>query len=128
MSPADYHRVHSPVDAQIGRQYILGNNSYPVNQMGLKYGKKPISGNYRMISELQLSNGDQAAFIKVGAMFVNTIQLTNTSNEWSKGEDIGHFSFGSTVVMLFEEHSIEFLQNVQQGYHIQVGEAFCNML
>lgn len=128
LSPADYHRVHSPVDAQIGRQYILGNNSYPVNQMGLKYGKKPISGNYRMISELQLSNGDQAAFIKVGAMFVNTIQLTNTSNEWSKGEDVGHFSFGSTVVMLFEEHSIEFLQNVQQGYHIQVGEAFCNML
>lgn len=128
LSPADYHRVHSPVNAYVKRQYILGGNSYPVNKNGLKYGKKPISGNYRMISELQMENGQQVAFIKVGAMLVNSIQLTNTSEFWSKGEDIGYFAFGSTVVMLFEEDSVQFLSNVQQGEHIDVGEAFCNML
>lgn len=128
LSPADYHRVHSPVDGQIERQYILGNNSYPVNQAGLKYGRKPISGNYRMVTELKTKYDDTVAVIKVGAMFVNTIQLTNTSTRWAKGEEIGYFAFGSTVVMLFEEKSVEFLPNVQQGAHIQVGEAFCNML
>lgn len=128
LSPADYHRVHSPVDGRITRQYILGANSYPVNQMGLTYGKLPISGNYRMISEMELENGDSVGFIKVGAMFVNSINLTNTSEMWKKGEDIGHFAFGSTVVMLFEENSVQFLSNVQQGNHIHVGEAFCNML
>lgn len=128
LSPADYHRVHSPADAFVKRQYILGRHSYPVNSMGLLHGKKPISGNYRMISELALNNGTQTAFIKVGAMFVNTIELKNTSQNWTKGEDIGQFAFGSTVVMLFEEDSIEFLSNIQKGQHILVGEAFCNML
>lgn len=128
LSPADYHRVHSPADAYVKRQYVLGNTSYPVNKLGLKYGKKPISGNYRMISELQLANGHKSAFIKVGAMLVNSIHLTNTSDTWAKGEDIGYFAFGSTVVMLFEEDSVQFLSNVQQGEHIEVGEAFCNML
>ncbi|MBQ0138666.1 MAG: phosphatidylserine decarboxylase [Kurthia sp.] len=128
LSPADYHRVHSPVDAYVKRQYILGGNSYPVNKSGLKYGKKPISGNYRMVSELELENGHQVGFIKVGAMLVNSIHLTNTSDTWIKGEDIGYFAFGSTVVMLFEEDSVQFLSNVQQGEHIEVGEAFCNML
>lgn len=128
LSPADYHRVHSPVDGRITRQYILGANSYPVNKTGLKYGRKPISGNYRMISEIQTADNRKIGFIKVGAMLVNSIHLTNTSEFWTKGEDIGHFAFGSTVVMLFEENSVEFLSNVQQGNHIHVGEAFCNML
>lgn len=128
LSPADYHRVHSPVDGRIKRQYVLGGNSYPVNEMGLKYGRKPISGNYRMISEIETANGRTVGFIKVGAMLVNSINLTNTSDYWRKGEDVGHFAFGSTVVMLFEENSVEFLSNVQQGNHIHVGEAFCNML
>lgn len=128
LSPADYHRVHSPADATISRQYILGRHSYPVNRLGLVHGKKPISGNYRMISELVLPNNTTTAFIKVGAMFVNTIELTNTTEHWAKGEDIGQFAFGSTVVMLFEDQAIEFLPNIQKGQHIHVGEAFCNML
>lgn len=128
LSPADYHRVHSPVDGRITRQYILGVNSYPVNKTGLTYGKKPISGNYRMISEIETESGMNIGFIKVGAMLVNSINLTNTSEIWTKGEDIGYFAFGSTVVMLFEENSVQFLSNVQQGNHIEVGEAFCNML
>lgn len=128
LSPADYHRVHSPAEGHIKRQYILGANSYPVNKMGLTYGKKPISGNYRMISELELPNKTTTAFIKVGAMFVNTIELRNTSDRWAKGEDIGQFAFGSTVVMLFQENSIEFSSDIQKGQHIHVGEAFCNML
>lgn len=81
-----------------------------------------------MVTELKTKYDDTVAVIKVGAMFVNTIQLTNTSTRWAKGEEIGYFAFGSTVVMLFEEKSVEFLPNVQQGAHIQVGEAFCNML
>lgn len=128
LSPADYHRIHSPIDAQVVRQYVLGQKSYPVNQLGLTYGKKPISHNYRMISELAYSPYRQAAFIKVGATFVNSIALTNVTDVWGKGEEVGYFSFGSTVVMLFEENAIEFHENVVQGYPIRMGEAFANML
>ena len=128
LSPADYHRIHSPIDGVIKRQYILGKKSYPVNQMGLQYGKKPISHNYRMISEINYEKDFCTAFIKVGATFVNSIKLTNQSTEWKKGEEVGYFSFGSTVVMLFEQNAIEFTENVTSGAKIKMGEAFATML
>ena len=55
LSPADYHRIHSPIDGAVLRQYTLGNTSYPVNRLGLTYGKKPISHNYRQVTELKLA-------------------------------------------------------------------------
>ena len=128
LSPADYHRIHSPIDAQVVRQYVLGQKSYPVNRLGLTYGKKPISHNYRMISELAYLPHRQAAFIKVGATFVNSIELTNCTDVWTKGEEVGYFTFGSTVVMLFENNAIQFHKNVVQGCSIRMGEAFANML
>ncbi|MCL1701377.1 phosphatidylserine decarboxylase [Lysinibacillus sp. Bpr_S20] len=128
LSPADYHRIHSPIDGEVLRQYTLGQKSYPVNQLGLTYGKKPISHNYRSVTELKVANNQQIAFIKVGATFVNSIVLTNTTTQWRKGEEVGYFSFGSTVVMLFEKDAIKFTENVVQGSPIRMGEAFANML
>lgn len=127
LSPADYHRMHSPLDATVVRQYTLGQQSYPVNQAGLSYGKKPLSHNYRMVTQLQ-HDKLRCDFIKVGAMFVNSIALTNTTDEWHKGEEVGYFSFGSTVVMLFEKNSIIFTEAVVKDRMIRVGEAFATML
>lgn len=128
LSPANYHRIHSPIDATVVRQYTLGNKSYPVNDMGLKYGKKPITHNYRMISELQYNQSKHFALIKVGAMFVNSIELTNISSIWRKGEEIAYFSFGSTVVLLFEKDSVEFTENIVKGHAVKVGEAIATMI
>lgn len=127
LSPANYHRIHSPADGKILRQYVLGKKSYPVNQSGLLYGKSPISGNYRLISELQTENG-KILMVKVGAMFVNSIELTNTGDNWRKGEEVGYFSFGSTVVLFFERDCFRFTNNIVGGEPIKVGEALANML
>lgn len=127
LSPADYHRMHSPLDATVLRQYTLGQQSYPVNQAGLSYGKQPLSHNYRMVTQLQ-HDKLRCDFIKVGAVFVNSIALTNTTDEWHKGEEVGYFSFGSTVVMLFEKDSIVFTEAVVKDRMIRVGEAFATML
>ncbi|WP_391116132.1 phosphatidylserine decarboxylase [Psychrobacillus sp. L3] len=128
LSPAEYHRIHAPTDGKVLRQYILGNKSYPVNKWGLQYGKNTISGNYRLLTEIEMPNTKNCFFIKVGAMFVNSIELTNTSKGWIKGEEVGYFSFGSTVVMLFSEDSIEFAPTVQEGKFIRMGELVANML
>lgn len=120
LSPANYHRIHSPVNAEVKRQYMLGNRSYPVNRLGLTYGKSPLSGNYRMINDLVMDNGKCCSVVKVGAMFVNSIHLTNTDPRWEKGEQIGYFSFGSTVVLLFEKDSIQ--MEGQSGRPVKMGE------
>lgn len=127
LSPADYHRIHSPVDGKVKKQFVLGKKSYPVNAAGLQYGKAPISGNYRMITELETAFG-KILVVKVGAMFVNSIELTETGNDWKKGNEIGYFSFGSTVVLFFEKDSIKFVEDMSNGQRIKVGEALGNMI
>ncbi len=127
LSPADYHRIHSPASGKVKRQFVLGKKSYPVNQAGLLYGKSPISGNYRLITELETEIGG-LMMVKVGAMFVNSIELTNTNDLWNKGEEVGYFSFGSTVVLFFEPDHFHFTDNILAGEPIKVGEALANML
>lgn len=127
LSPSNYHRVHSPVDGQLMRQYFLGSKSYPVNQLGLTYGKKPLSHNYRCVTELQTQCGKMAV-VKVGAMFVNSIQLTEKKQQWTKGDEVGLFEFGSTVMVFFEKGKTSFTQNVQKDAIIRVGEAFTYMV
>lgn len=127
LSPANYHRIHSPLNGHVLRQYVLGNRSYPVNDLGLTYGEKPLSHNYRLVTGLDTACG-HVAVIKVGAMFVNSIKLTNVTTDWQKGEEVGYFEFGSTVIMLFEPSRTQFLNNVQKNAVIRVGEAFADML
>lgn len=102
LSPSHYHRIHSPVDGKVVRKQTLGSKSYPVNRWGMTLGKSPLSKNYREITEIEYEGG-RLALIKVGAMFVNTIERTHTGDTLHKGEEIGYFSFGSTVVLLFEK-------------------------
>ena len=85
LSPADYHRIHSPVNGHVKQQVTLGEKSYPVNQAGLTYGKTPISGNYRQVTHLVCPNTKTCAVISVGAMLVNSIQMTNTIPRLEKG-------------------------------------------
>ena len=128
LSPADYHRVHCPQEGEVVRQYTLGNKSYPVNKIGLTYGKKPITHNYRMINEVKCQNNKHYSLIKVGAMYVNSITLTNSSTFWDIGEEVGYFGFGSTVVMLFEEEFVNFTENIRQGQIVKMGEPIATML
>lgn len=127
LSPADYHRIHSPATGTLHRQFVLGKKSYPVNQAGLSFGKAPISGNYRLITELETEFGPMLV-VKVGAMFINSIELTKTGADWEKGEEVAYFSFGSTVVLFFEEDSVRFTENVQDGKRVKVGEALARVL
>ena len=123
LSPSHYHRIHFPVDGEVTSHFELGSKSYPVNQAGLKYGKDPLSKNFRVISEIKNKvNNKYIAMIKVGAMFVNTIVVTNKEKEIIKGNEAGYFSFGSTVVLLFEKDSFEPDKTLKSGQAIIVGQ------
>jgi phosphatidylserine decarboxylase len=121
LSPSHYHRIHSPISGVITDQWSLGKKSYPVNRLGIKYGKSPLSKNYRMITEVN-ADGKHAAIVKVGAMFVNSIELTHKGEYLTKGEEMAYFSFGSTVVLLFEKDAFELDPSIKVPMSIKVGE------
>jgi phosphatidylserine decarboxylase len=122
LSPGHYHRIHSPIQGTIIDQWELGKVSYPVNKLGLKYGDKVFSTNYRLISEMNSEYG-KVAVVKVGALNVNSIHLTHASNDVQKGEEIGYFEFGSTVILLIENPSFQIADHVTEEMEIQYGQS-----
>ncbi|MDQ0197216.1 phosphatidylserine decarboxylase [Neobacillus ginsengisoli] len=121
LSPSHYHRIHSPVAGTVTKQWTLGAKSYPVNKWGLKYGVRTLAKNYRVITELITEFG-HVAVVKVGAMFVNSIETTHKGTHLEKGEEMAYFSFGSTVVLLFEKGIFQIDALIQTPHDIKVGE------
>ncbi|SDM20862.1 phosphatidylserine decarboxylase [Bacillus sp. OK048] len=121
LSPSHYHRIHSPVNGTIVKQWSLGSKSYPVNKMGLKYGVRTLAKNYRMITEVNTLYG-HTAIVKVGAMFVNSIETTHTGSKLEKGTEMAYFSFGSTVVLVFEKGIFQLESSIHTPKDIKIGE------
>ncbi|PLR93786.1 phosphatidylserine decarboxylase [Bacillus sp. T33-2] len=121
LSPSHYHRIHSPVSGTVVNRWTLGTKSYPVNRMGLKYGDRPLSKNFRTITEVHHGKG-HVAIVKVGAMFVNSIETVHEGEQLTRGEEMAYFSFGSTVVLLFEKDSFQLLPGIMLPTEIKVGE------
>ncbi|PLS01228.1 phosphatidylserine decarboxylase [Neobacillus cucumis] len=121
LSPSHYHRIHSPVNGTVTKQWQLGSKSYPVNKWGLKYGRRTLSKNYRVITEVKTNYG-HVAIVKVGAMFVNSIETTHKGSELVKGGEIAYFSFGSTVVLLFEKDIFQMDKTIHTPHDLKMGE------
>lgn len=121
LSPSHYHRIHAPIAGKVIGRWTLGQKSYPVNKWGMKYGKAPLSKNYRIITELQHQQICMA-IVKVGAMFVNSIEMSDETKQLKKGQEFSYFSFGSTVVLLFEKDSFEIDEELQVPGDVRVGE------
>lgn len=122
LSPSNYHRIHSPFSATVTGTWSLGNKSYPVNEPGLKYGRETLAKNFRKITELKHQYGS-AALVKIGAMFVNSIEMTSKEKFLEKGEELAYFSFGSTVVLLFEKDTFIPVQDLRIPMEVKMGEA-----
>ncbi|WP_340371737.1 phosphatidylserine decarboxylase [Peribacillus sp. FSL E2-0218] len=122
LSPSHYHRIHAPIKGAVIKRWTLGRKSYPVNKWGMKYGKEPLSKNYRTITELQNEAGS-LAMVKVGAMYINSIVITDQSKQLEQGQEFSYFSFGSTVVLLFEKNKFELEGSLSIPANVRVGEA-----
>ncbi|MFJ7847310.1 phosphatidylserine decarboxylase [Peribacillus sp. NPDC097206] len=121
LSPSHYHRIHAPISGSVIKRWTLGKKSYPVNKWGMKYGKEPLAKNYRTITELQSEEGC-ITMVKVGAMFINSIVITDDSRQLKKGQEFSYFSFGSTVVLLFEKDRFRLAESLSVPADVRVGE------
>ena len=123
LSPRDYHRIHSPIEGKVtGFRYVPGR-LYPVNQMGVNNVDRLFAVNERLITYINSALG-RFAVIKVGATNVGMITASYHSirtNEGAKtafneqlkhavpidkGEELGQFHLGSTVIVLTERDDV----------------------
>jgi phosphatidylserine decarboxylase len=139
LSPKDYHRIHMPCDGVlISMKYIPGN-LFSVNQKTVNQVKRIFARNERLICLFDTDFGVMA-FVLVGAIFVGSMQtewqgqITPTYSKTVinydykgreislvKGDELGRFNMGSTVIMLLPEDFPE--MNLYAGQQLKMGQA-----
>lgn len=140
LSPGDYHNIHAPVSGRVAGYFNIPGKLYTVQEFMVNGLRGLYSLNERVISYIENDHG-LSAVCKIGAMNVGRITLTyadvvtnkffrtrkeifyndDTGPRIGKGEKIGSFHLGSTVVLLFPKDAIEFA-DIKAGGKIRLGE------
>jgi len=124
LSPSMYHRVHCPVDGRIvGWRYVPGR-LFPVNRIGVRSIPGLFTRNERVAILLESEAHGSVAVVLVGAANVGRIRLSFTelvtnrgqrqasvappaSIPVRRGDELGVFDLGSTVVLLLADARLE---------------------
>jgi phosphatidylserine decarboxylase len=114
LSPEGYHRIHMPEAGEIIDCRWIPGRYFPQNEDALRHIHGIYERNERAVLRVRLDAGEEFLMVLVGASLVGGIHLEGISRrEWvrpsavplrrraAKGEEIAHFAFGSTVVLLF---------------------------
>lgn len=140
LSPGDYHRIHTPVSGNITGFFNIPGKLYTVQEYMVKGLKGLFAINERLITYIETENGS-VAVCKIGAINVGKISLSydlSVTNrffrnknekiydeekrpEVKKGDEIGIFNLGSTVIILFEQGMMEF-SDLKEGQKVKMGE------
>ncbi|CAN5870260.1 hypothetical protein BH11MYX3_BH11MYX3_05580 [soil metagenome] len=120
LSPKDYHRVHTPVDAELLSYDYVPGTLWPVNGWATNRRDGLLARNERVVIHMNAGALGHVALVMVGAAGVGNIRLAHAPDSASfrgprerrrielagvrvkKGDELGAFRLGSTVVMVFQ--------------------------
>ncbi len=141
LSPRDYHRIHMPMAGKLLRMIHVPGDLFSVNPTTARGVPGLFARNERVVCEFETEKGPMV-LVLVGATIVGSMATVwhgqvnpprpGTVREWryesqdvrlQKGEEMGRFLLGSTVVMLFPENSLRFPDDWLSTRPLQMGEA-----
>jgi phosphatidylserine decarboxylase len=134
-----YHRFHAPYDCRVERVTYVSGDTWNVNPIALRRVENLFCKNERAIIRCRLSASDHLiTLVPVAAILVASIRLhfldlvlnSQTAGRLQfpcdvnvkKGDELGWFEHGSTIIVLAPEH-YEFCENVSEWGRIRAGEA-----
>ena len=101
--PKDYHRFHAPATGTIVAKGFLDDKHYYYGFKGLV---KYFSEYHRAYYLIGTKNSGQVGFVAIGMSDINSVNMplrVDPGKAIKKGEEIGHFAYGgSAIVLLFE--------------------------
>jgi len=145
LSPRDYHRIHAPLGGAIEASSVIPGELFPVNGPSVRAIANLFCVNERLISYLATAAG-QVAVVKVGATCVGSIrasycdlrtrvegapmreQTFEPPIEVNKGDELGVFEMGSTVILIFEPGRVSFEPVIAEGAKVRMGQAIARVL
>ena len=137
LSPKDYHRIHMPLDGSLKSMKYIPGNLFSVNKRTVGDIDQVFARNERLVCYFDSEYGE-IALVMVGAIFVGSMetswegQITPPYNKsvktfeydsrqikLSKGEELGRFNMGSTVILLLPHNvskmNFEFNKTLKMG-------------
>jgi len=147
LAPHNYHRVHSPLTAKLTSLVYVPGDLYSVNENTARFLPRLFTRNERLVCHFEGQHGP-FVLVMVGAMNVGTIDtiwtgpirpqrrglaqaldptlFANTPSV-DKGEMIGWFNMGSTVILLLPPQNEDCLSGLAKGDSVKVGEKIGNL-
>jgi phosphatidylserine decarboxylase len=141
LSPRDYHRIHMPCDGKLTRMIYVPGELFSVNPTTARGVPGLFARNERVVCVFESAFGPFVLTL-VGATIVGSMATVwhgminpprpGVIREWryddnvavnlKKGEEMGRFLLGSTVVMLFPEKTLSFNHDWTPTRAIRMGE------
>ncbi|WP_137935945.1 archaetidylserine decarboxylase [Chitinivorax sp. B] len=140
LSPRDYHRIHMPCDGRLLRMIYVPGALFSVNPTTARGVPGLFARNERVVCVFEGKHGPFVLTL-VGATIVGSMATvwhgvvnpprTKDVREWryddqqivlKKGEEMGRFLLGSTVILLFPKDTLIFNKDWTAAKAVQLGE------
>jgi len=139
LAPHDYHRLHMPLDANLVRMIHVPGRLFSVAEWTVQEIPRLFARNERLACYFETAAGP-LAMVLVGAINVSAIETvwtgqivppgarkisvfdySHTRKEINKGDEMGRFNMGSTVILL-TGGQVQWLPHIQAGYQVKMGQ------
>jgi phosphatidylserine decarboxylase len=146
LAPKDYHRIHMPCDGRLTRMIYVPGDLFSVNPLTARHVPGLFARNERVVCEFECAHGPMV-MVLVGATIVGSMQTvwhgvvnpprTREMREWRyedqqvvlrKGEEMGRFLLGSTVILLFPTNVLTFTPDWSPTKAVRLGEAMATVI
>ncbi len=140
LSPRDYHRIHMPIDGNLREMTYVPGKLFSVNTYTAETVPSLFAINERVLNVFDTESGPMA-LIQVGAINVGSMETVwhgmvtppygkeittwrydEQTIELQRGDEMGRFNMGSTVILLFEKDAIEWDKNITTTSTVQMGQ------
>lgn len=141
LSPRDYHRIHMPLDAKLRAMTHVPGRLFSVNAATARVIPGLFARNERVVTYFDTEAGPMA-MVLVGAIFVASIETVwageitppagkrvrhwdyqgEEARKFAKGEEMGRFNMGSTVIVLFGRDAVQWAEAITAGAPVQMGQ------
>ncbi len=141
LSPRDYHRIHMPIDGTLREMIHVPGRLFSVNPATTRVIPSLFARNERVVSLFDTAVGPMA-LVKVGAVNVGSIETVwagevtppagrvvrtfryagDEAISLKKGEEMGRFNMGSTVIVVFGPDAVEWADGIQPGATVRLGQ------
>jgi len=140
LSPRDYHRVHMPLSGRLQRMIHVPGRLFSVAPYTVRQVPRLFARNERVISIFETASGP-LVIVLVGAMLVSSMEtvwageITPSKNRdvtvkdytdeeisLARGDEMGRFNMGSTVILLMPSGSLTGFDNPGAGAAVKVGQ------